>query len=180
MGRIKSIELYSCCLRRPITVEVDLSTLHGEAWRIARLLKTSWFRRRDNGIRVMSNYTNLQLANDAGWPAERIRNVFRVYGTKWSDRHPLIDWNFNGLHWTSHKNRPVSVPDAEILNRIVIDWFNEEAKRIVRSEGTAYYSGDYSVKIEPNVYDESGVLWRSEQSEAETQRAWRAMFGGEG
>lgn len=175
---IRDIELYSCCIQRSITVSVNVDNFEGEAWRLARVLKTTSYKVRDNGVAVISLHTNLELAMKE-WEPEKLRRVLKAYGGEWGGRKPVIDWKFSPLHWVSHSKRPINIPETQILDQIVFDWFNNEALRIREAGGTVYAAGDRSIAIVPGVATEEGVVYPNEQLDAETQRMLRALFGGE-
>ncbi len=174
---MKSIEFWSCCGPRAITVTVDPDMLSDEAWRLARCLRTTNLRRRDSGVLVRSLRTNLELAAAAGWGAERISGIQTMNGD-WANAQPIIVWQCRPLHvWPDHRHGPHADPDPERLGLLTLAHLQREAAGITSSGGTVIAAGDRSIRLAATGTGPGAILLGDDQEDELRFRQITALFG---
>lgn len=179
-SRPREIALWTCCGSRTLTVTINPDELSGEAWRLARCLQTTSRRTRDNGVLVMSRRTEERHAQAEGWDPEHLDRVRRMYGDRWTQRRPIIDWQFEALHiWPDHKEGPHPNPDPEALRLLALGYLQREARRIAAAGGTVMARGDLSVRLLPAGWGEEIVVLPDERAEGWRARILDSLLGNE-
>lgn len=170
---MKTLRFFCCPTCGIKEIQIDPSSFKGEAWRLARVLRSTVHRDEDEGVIAQSLHTNLDLARAEGWSEKQIARTSSMHDT-WATTRPRIDWKLSPLCRPGHHVGPIT--DPETLTLLASAWIQNEAARIITAQGTVVARGDLGV-ILTSGDDESCVLLPDEQNEAEVTRMLDALFG---